>query len=311
MLHAPAEYLFIRKVRGRSYRYAYLPNPRSKLQIVFVNGHHSNIERVYPLLEYLHKFGTVYCPDLPGFGKSEPFRTRRPGLEQEADFLHYFCKRHLTEEPVVLIGASMGFMVGTLCLMKHPKMQDQCKGVVNIAGFVTSDSLRFSSRRMGVFRRFTGWMSRRWVARSIQRHLFNQKWLMRRFVEQSLIKKDYRNFSEEQKIIAREFDLQLWQENDLYTHFSTLHDILHLDITGEKIRIPLYAIYTKHDKYIKSEGFARSLKRVYPNSRVIRYGLKGHAPVYVASMKEYTKLIPQDVIGFLRKESKKLKIKGD
>lgn len=73
-----------------------------------------------PLAEIFRKRGfTVFCPDFPGFGKSEPPK-RIWGLSDYTDFLHNFIKTYEIETPI-FIGHSFGGRVALNYQLRYPK----------------------------------------------------------------------------------------------------------------------------------------------------------------------------------------------
>jgi pimeloyl-ACP methyl ester carboxylesterase len=77
----------------------------------------------------------VIAPALPGFGGTPPLVARRQGLEGLAGWLEGEIRRRSRDRQVVVIGHSMGGMIGTLVASRMPEL---C-GLINIEGPLTLD----------------------------------------------------------------------------------------------------------------------------------------------------------------------------
>lgn len=79
------------------------------------------------------------APDLPGYGKSPwPAVPRR--LEEQAQWLGHWL-RETVEEPVVVVGHSMGGVVGMMLAEQYP---DQVRAFVNVEGNISLEDCGFS-----------------------------------------------------------------------------------------------------------------------------------------------------------------------
>src|SRR5476651_1354705 len=100
--------LNMNRLKGRMLR---LPAPKNKKRdILFVYGHHTRLERIFGVSEYLNKYGSVTVPDLPGFGGMETFYKigEKPTLDNMADYLAAFVKLRYRHRRVTIMGMSMG-----------------------------------------------------------------------------------------------------------------------------------------------------------------------------------------------------------
>ncbi len=79
------------------------------------------------------------APDLPGYGQSPDLPG---GLAGHADHLSDCLRRH-SAPPVVVLGHSMGGVVGLLLCERHP---DQVAAFVNVEGNLTPSDCTFSAR---------------------------------------------------------------------------------------------------------------------------------------------------------------------
>lgn len=83
-------------------------------------------------------------PDLPGYGRS-PWPVRAPSLVETADDLAAWLAAR--DDDAVLIGHSLGGVLATLVLERHPRA---ARAIVDVDGNVTVDDCTFS-RRIAAF----------------------------------------------------------------------------------------------------------------------------------------------------------------
>jgi pimeloyl-ACP methyl ester carboxylesterase len=80
-------------------------------------------------------------PDLPGYGKS-PWPAQPMGLKKHVDHLSRWLKNRNISQLVVL-GHSMGGMIGLMLCEKHPELM---RGFINVEGNVSLEDCAFSSK---------------------------------------------------------------------------------------------------------------------------------------------------------------------
>lgn len=81
-----------------------------------LGGSHMNWCAVAPRLAERHR---VWALDLPGFGRSRPLAGRTTVRELQAATVR--CLEALADEPVILVGNSMGGMISMLVAERHPE----------------------------------------------------------------------------------------------------------------------------------------------------------------------------------------------
>lgn len=122
-------------------------DPTAPVQVCVhgLGGSHLNWSLIGPLLA---RQGTVWAPDLPGFGHSAP-QGRKPSVEAAVDVLHGFIRTVSPDRPVLLLGNSMG---GLLVCTLAGRQPDLVAGLVLVGPAVPP---------------VTGWPDRRVVARFV------------------------------------------------------------------------------------------------------------------------------------------------
>ena len=114
----PAEYIVPLEINGLTGRMLHMPaEGKHKSEILFIYGQHSSLERWWGLIQYLHHYGAVTVPDLPGFGGMDSFYKigQKPTIDNLADYLAAFMKMRYRHKKVVIVGLSFGFVVPPGC----------------------------------------------------------------------------------------------------------------------------------------------------------------------------------------------------
>ncbi len=102
----------------------------SDLLLVAVHGWMLSGRLWQPLVAALDGSGTIWCPDLPGFGETPRPRGLRPSLASYGRWLAEAAVEQAAGRPVILIGHSLG---GSVALHAAPLLGDQLLGLVQIA----------------------------------------------------------------------------------------------------------------------------------------------------------------------------------
>ena len=100
----PNYYIQPLHINGMTGRVMCVPGPKDKKrEILVIYGHHSSLERWWGLVQNLHDFGTVYMPDLPGFGGMDSFYTvgKDARLDNFADYMAAIVRMRYKRKKVV------------------------------------------------------------------------------------------------------------------------------------------------------------------------------------------------------------------
>ena len=177
-----ADYILPLYMNGLSGRMMHLPAPAGKKrEILYVYGHHSNLERWFGVAKLLNRYGSVTMPDLPGFGGMQPFYKigEKATLDTMADYLAAFIKLRYRNKKIVIGGLSLGFVIVTKMLQKYPELTKKVDILVSFAGFVHKDDFIFKKSTFYLFRYGSSFFSRRLPAAFVQ-HLIFRRFLIRK-----------------------------------------------------------------------------------------------------------------------------------
>src|SRR3990167_463621 len=128
-----ADYILPLYMNGLSGRMLRLPAiAKKKREILLIAGHHTSIERIMGVAEYLNRYGPVTSPDLPGFGGMQAFYkiNEKPDLDKLADYLASFIKFRYHGQRFTIMAISYGFTVATRMLQRYPDITNKVDLVV-------------------------------------------------------------------------------------------------------------------------------------------------------------------------------------
>ncbi|MYB39894.1 alpha/beta hydrolase [Candidatus Saccharibacteria bacterium] len=294
-------------LRGRYWQAPALSKRASARTLVAVYGHHSSLERNLGLAQYLRRFGRVLIPDLPGFGGMDSFYEtgRLPTLDNYADYLKAFLDAELDKDkPVVLVGFSLGFLIATRFLQRHPAYRERVSSAVSVAGFVKHDCLKFDPGRRCFYLTVANTVRTKLGAAVFRRLLLN-RWVLRRFYA--------RTYSARHKFAGRspadrerflKMEVGLWHLNDSRTWAFTAKEMLTCDLTGKRLKLPLFHLDVAGDQFLDAATNLANLKRIYNKVEVLNVESSAHAPSVIASAEEIEAIMPDDMADVVRRSFK-------
>jgi len=294
-----AEYIEHININGLDGRMLNVPaeNKKAKtLNILFVHGHHSSIERLVGVAKALKGYGNITMPDLPGFGGMAPFQKigEKPTVDNLADYLASFIKLHYGKKKFIIIGFSFGFLVVTRMLQKYPELHTQVTETVSLGGFVHHRAFKFSKNRMFLYRVGSKFLSFR-LPSFIAREVFFRKWFLSLAYTKSYNAKS--KFEGLDKYMTKKmvaFETFLWRVNDVPTRYYTANSMLHADIiTGcEKLPLNMIHIALSKDQYFDNGKVVEDFKKAYTSVKVYTAKVKVHAPSVMAEAEDVYSFFP-------------------
>lgn len=276
---------------------------RKDLDILFIYGHHSSLERWWGLVKHLSRYGSVTMPDLPGFGGMESFYRlgKKPSVDNLADYLAAFMKMHFKRKNVVVVGLSFGFVVVTRMLQRYPELTKNIKLIVSLAGFTHADDFVFTKRRRLIYKFSAELMSYNLTAFAFRYICLNKPFL--RLYYQQVNQPNgpsSRKSNLNDRTIQTAAEIWLWQHNDLRTHASTSAEFLSLDNCRKFIELPVWNVIADTDPYFDYQRVAQHMSIVFTDVRTVKSKLRSHAPSLVANEQEAAELVPPQLRRTLR-----------
>lgn len=270
------------------------PGRTNNREILLVYGHHALLERWWGLVENLQEYGTVTMADLPGFGGMESFRgvKQAPTIDNFADYLAAFIRLRYKRRRITIVGISFGFVVATRMLQKYPDLVKKVDLIISMVGFMHKDDFHFKPQNqkvMSAISRLFGTRPFAWFIRYACLNPFVLKTIYarmpaakRRFVEMDPI---------EYKLML-DFEVRLWQSNDVATHWRTTSEFLKLDNCKQQIPLPVWHVASKNDHYFDNQIVEQHMRIVFSDYQLITFDSKAHTPSVLADKKGLSVMVP-------------------
>lgn len=301
----PADYIVPLSINGLDGRMMHVPAPTGKnREILLVYGHHAMLERWWGLVENLNELGAVTMPDIPGFGGMDSFHKigRRPTVDAFADYLAAFIKMRYKRKRVSIMAISYGFIVVTRMLQRYPELVKKVDVLVATVGFMHRDDFLFTSTQRAVYRRVTRLFAtrpvailirylglNRFVIRTLSKHMPNSK---KRFIE----------VTTEEFEATMDFEVKLWQANDVRTHWLTTSEFLNIDNCSKRIDLPVYHVVSSNEHYFDNEIVKQHMLVVFNGYQRYTAQSKAHTPNIIADKKAMRVLVPPGLRRILGKQ---------
>lgn len=286
-------------VNGMDGRMLRLPAPKSKKRnILLLYGHHSSLERMFGLAEVLNEHGSLIMPDLPGLGGMDSFYRigQKPTLDNYADYLASLIKLYYKRRRLTIFAMSFSVPLVVRMLQKYPELAKKVDLFISIAGFVHRDDFIFSRKLY-------------WTVRSLA-YIFNYRltaaFARRVILTRPVIKSTYMLVSghhdkmkdavnDDERRRRIDFEIGLWQKNDLRTRTSTLTVMFTVDLCkgAKQLAVPAYHVTATQDRYFDHEVVKQHMHIIFKDLKVIPSKMANHAPTIVATAEEAKPYIPK------------------
>lgn len=291
----PEDFIVPLNMNGLQGRMLRLPAPKTRnREILVIYGHHALLERWWGLLQVFNDYGAVTMPDLPGFGGMDSFRKigKEPTIDNFADYLAAFVKMRYKRRRVVIVGISFGFVVATRMLQRYPELANKVDFAVSIVGFMHRDDFLFTRRDHFIAQHGSKIVATPPVA-FIVRHAFLNKFILKNiYAHWGRAKRRFADTPASEFSPMLEFEVHLWQANDVRTHWATTAEFLDIDNCQVPISLPVWHICSKHDHYFNNDIVEQHMRVVFSDYHRDTANLKAHTPSVIAGRKELAVLVP-------------------
>lgn len=270
------------------------PTKKRKQEILVVYGHHALIERWAGLVENLTDYGTVTMVDLPGFGGMDSMYAigSKPTLDNMADYLAAFIKMQYKRKRLTIIGISYGFIVATRMLQKYPELVKKVDLCVSVVGFMHRDDFLFPPKQ----RKFLK-VATRVIATPpfpfLIRYLCLNKFVIKNiYVRMPAGKRRIAGMEVADFKTMMDFEVKLWQSNDVRTHWATTSEFLDLDNCHKKIDLPVWHIASTNDHYFNNYNVEQHMRVVFSDYTRVEMKSHAHTPGILGDKKEMSVMVP-------------------
>lgn len=293
----PSDYIEPLNINGLDGRMLHLPAPKAKqsIEILFVYGHHSSLERWWGLMQVLNRYGAVTMPDLPGFGGMDSFYRigKKPSIDNLADYLAAFVKMHYKRKKLVIAGMSFGFVVATRMLQRYPELSKQVILMISVVGFAHRDDFTLSKPRYQGYLWLARVMSWRPMAFFFRYVCLNGLVLRAIYARTHNAKNKFKQVTSKQEFdYLMNIEIGLWHDNDVRTYMYTTRQFLKLDNCGQRVSVPLWHVSTKADHFFDHNIVEQHLQIIYKDFHSAEANLHSHAPSVLADEKMAAPMVP-------------------
>lgn len=302
----PQDYIHALNINGLHGRVLQAPATKktAKREILMLYGHHALLERWWGLVENLQDFGTVTMPDLPGFGGMDSFAKigLKPTIDNYADYMAAFIKMRYKRRQVTIVGISFGFVVATRMLQKYPEMAKRVDLVVSMVGFMHRDDFLFPPRKRAVLRRATRVIAMHPIAWLIRYAFLNKFVIKNIYARLGAGKRRFLEMEPTEFDTLMDFEVKLWQANDVRTHWLTTSEFLDIDNCQKSINLPVWHVAASHDHYFNNDFVEQHMRVVFSDYAKGIMQSHAHTPSVLGDKKELGIMVPPALRKVLRKK---------
>lgn len=263
-------------------------------EILLVYGHHALLERWAGLVENLQDYGPVTMVDLPGFGGMDSFYKigQKPDLDTMADYLAAFVKMKYRRKRITIIGISYGFVVATRMLQRNPELAKKVDLLVSMVGFMHRDDFTFKPLQRKFFHRAARLIAARPIPFLIRYIGLNKFVIKNMYMRSPLGKRRFLEMDATAFANLIDFEVKLWQVNDVRTHWATTSEFLNLDNCQKKIDLPVWHVVANNEYYFNNYNVEQHMRVVFSDYTQVIMKTHAHTPSITADKKEMAVMVP-------------------
>jgi len=186
-------------------------------------------------------------------------------------------------------------------LQKYPEITEQVDTLISSVGFVSYEDFKFKKKTRFLFRWGSSIFSNRLPAAFLKYVILKGPIITATYklvADRHVKMKDADKEERDRRI---KFEIGLWKCNDIRTYMDTTITMMTLDITPEKVDLPVIHIVTKIDQYFDNKKVAARLKKVFKSVEVYKVKFKSHAPTVIVDLADAEAFIPKEVGKKIRK----------
>jgi len=292
----PADYIVPLNMNGLQGRMLHVPAPKNRnREILMLYGHHALIERWWGLIQNLQDYGSVTVPDMPGFGGMDSFAKidQKPTIDAYADYLAALIKLRYKRRRVTIVGISFGFVVATRMLQRYPELSKKVDLLVSMVGFMHRDDIHFTPRNRHFYRLLSRAFATRPISLIIRYGFLNRTVIGSLYTKLPNGKRRLIEMDPTEYQLMLDFDVRLWQENDVRTHWLTTSEFLNLDNCRMPIDLPVWHVASKDDPYLNNVLVKEHMLVTFKECHQVLFNATSHTPSILADKKGLAVLLPR------------------
>ena len=287
-------------VHGMTGRMVHIPNHDSKKVIIYIHGLHTSAERHYSLCEFLSDYGTVYAPDMPGFGGMDSFYKvgMKPSYDNFADYIYTVIQslRLKHDQSLTLVGLSFGSQVMTRLLQKHPELATKNFQAISLAGYGSGKDFKPLIAYRAMVYPLVFFASRKYISRLVRFIFFNPVVLSAALGLFIYTKPKLKNDKVNKPADLFRMEYYLWRIDNTRTHARTISMTFRDDLrkySNKKINNKLHNVFVQEDQYFDMQKVEATLNGLYKSVDMISLSMGSHAPSLVADKESIAVMFPE------------------
>jgi pimeloyl-ACP methyl ester carboxylesterase len=198
------------------------------------------------------------------------------------------------------MGISFGFLVITRMLQRYPELCKKVDLVVSIVGFMHRDDFLWSPRRRSFYSKSTRFFSLPPVAFLIRYGALNRFVIRSIYVKMPMGRRRFVAMTPIDFANLMDFEVLLWQRNDVRTHWRTTSEFLRIDNCKEQIPLPVWHVASKADHYFDNFVVEQHMRVVYSDYHKSVMNSPAHTPSILGDKKELSIMLPAPLRRALR-----------
>jgi hypothetical protein len=186
-------------------------------------------------------------------------------------------------------------------LQKYPEMQRKVDLLVSLVGFMHKDDFLYTPKTRRFYRRATRLFATRPMAFTIRHVALNRFVLKRFYMYLPNSKRRMIEVGPEEFERTMDFEVELWQKNNVRTHWLTTAEFLDLDNCHMPINLEVMHVMSKEDHYFNNEIVKQHMLIVFNGYRGYTANSKAHTPSILADKKAAGVMLPPGLRRLLAK----------
>jgi hypothetical protein len=190
----------------------------------------------------------------------------------------------------------------TRMLQRYPQLAKKVDLLVSEVGFMHKDDLSFSPTLQKFCKLGARIFATRPIALFIRYGMLNKFMLTHLYAKLPSSKRRMIEVTPEEFSRSMEFEVELWQANDVRTHWLTTSEFLGLDNCRQHVSLPVVHISSSYDYYINNLLVEEHMRQVFSDYIHFQSKSKAHVPSVIADKAAMGVLVPPDLKRLLRQK---------
>jgi hypothetical protein len=185
-------------------------------------------------------------------------------------------------------------------LQRYPELCRKVDFVVSIVGFMHRDDFLFPPRTRKSYSIAARFFSTPPVAFIIRYGALNKFVIKSIYVRIPIGKRRFISMTPADFAELMDFEVLLWQRNDVRTHWRTTSEFLQVDNCREQIPLPVWHVASKADHYFDNYIVEQHMRVAYSDYHKSVMDSPAHTPSILGTKKELAIMVPPSLRRALR-----------